>query len=41
MATGMVHNVDLLIAIRFLLGVVESAVMPAMLIFLSRWFTKT
>ncbi len=40
MATGMVHNVDLLIAIRFLLGVVESAVMPAMLIFLSRWFTK-
>jgi len=40
MATGMVHNVTLLIIIRFLLGVVESAVMPAMLIFLSRWFTK-
>ncbi len=40
MATGMVSNVSLLIVIRFMLGVVESAVMPAMLIFLSRWFTK-
>lgn len=40
-ATGMVSNVNLLIAIRFLLGVVESAVMPAMIIFLSRWFTKS
>ena len=40
MATGMVHNVTLLIVIRFMLGVVESAVMPSMLIFLSRWFTK-
>ncbi len=41
MATGMISNVNLLIVIRFMLGVVESAVMPAMLIFLSRWFTKT
>lgn len=41
MATGMISNVDLLIVIRFMLGVVESAVMPAMLIFLSRWFTKS
>lgn len=40
-ATGMISNVNLLIVIRFLLGVVESAVMPAMLIFLSRWFTKS
>jgi len=40
MATGMVSNVNALIVIRFLLGVVESAVMPSMLIFLSRWFTK-
>ncbi len=40
MATGMVSNVNALIGIRFLLGVVESAVMPSMLIFLSRWFTK-
>lgn len=39
-ATGMVSDVTLLIIIRFMLGVVESAVMPAMLIFLSRWFTK-
>lgn len=40
-ATGMVNNVSLLIVIRFMLGVVESAVMPAMLILLSRWFTKS
>ncbi len=39
--TGMVSNITLLAIIRFMLGVVESAVMPAMLIFLSRWFTKT
>jgi sugar phosphate permease len=38
--TGIVSNVKWLIAIRFMLGVVESAVMPAMLIFLSRWFSK-
>lgn len=41
MATGMISNISALIAIRFLLGVVESAVMPAMIIFLSRWFTKS
>src|SRR5215203_5872664 len=41
MATGMISNVNALIAIRFMLGVVESAVMPSMLILLSRWFTKT
>ncbi|UFH56570.1 MFS transporter [Spirosoma sp. KNUC1025] len=40
MATGIISNVTLLIIIRFMLGVVESAVMPAMLLFLSRWFTK-
>ena len=40
MATGMVSNINLLIVIRFMLGVVESAVMPSMLILLSRWFTK-
>ncbi|MEI2605582.1 MFS transporter [Erwinia aphidicola] len=39
-ATGMVYNVVLLAAIRFLLGVAESVVMPAMLIFLSHWFTR-
>jgi len=41
MATGMISNVNFLIIIRFMLGVVESAVMPAMIIFLSRWFTKS
>src|SRR5919112_1088238 len=40
MATGMNSNVNILIVIRFMLGVVESAVMPSMLVFLSRWFTK-
>jgi sugar phosphate permease len=40
MATGIVSNITLLVIIRFMLGVVESAVMPAMLILLSRWFTK-
>lgn len=40
-ATGMISNVNFLIVIRFMLGVVESAVMPAMLILLSRWFTKS
>lgn len=39
-ATGLISNVHFLIVIRFMLGVVESAVMPSMLIFLSRWFTK-
>jgi sugar phosphate permease len=39
-ATGMVSNVTMLIVIRFMLGVVESAVMPSMLILLSQWFTK-
>src|SRR6478752_6139106 len=40
-ATGLVSNINLLIIIRFMLGVVESAVMPAMIILLSRWFTRT
>ncbi|ACO78865.1 2-ketogluconate transporter [Azotobacter vinelandii CA] len=38
--TGVIPNVYLLIAIRFLLGVVEAAVMPAMLIYLCHWFTR-
>ncbi|MEO6187828.1 MAG: MFS transporter [Ginsengibacter sp.] len=41
MATGLVSNFNLLVVIRFMLGVVESAVMPSMLILLSRWFTKS
>jgi sugar phosphate permease len=39
-ATGMVSNITMLMVIRFCLGIVESAVMPAMLILLSKWFTK-
>src|SRR3546814_2009825 len=40
MATGMVSIVNSLIVIRFMLGVVESAVLQAMLILLTQWFTK-
>jgi sugar phosphate permease len=40
-ATGLIKNVNLLYVIRFLLGVVESAVWPAMIILLSRWFTRS
>src|SRR3954466_547543 len=39
-ATGLVSNITVLIIIRFMLGVVESAVMPSMIVLLSRWFTK-
>ena len=38
--TGVVSNIPMLAAIRFILGVVEAAVMPAMLIYISNWFTK-
>jgi MFS family permease len=38
--TGMLHDVYLLYIVRFLLGVSESLVLPAMLIFLSNWFTR-
>ena len=38
-ATGLIHNVPLLFADRFLLGVVESTVFPGLLILLSNWFT--
>ncbi|MCW3116051.1 MAG: transporter [Chitinophagaceae bacterium] len=40
MATGFISDVKALIAIRFMLGVTESAVMPSMLVLLSRWFTR-
>ncbi|WP_338512146.1 MFS transporter [Erwinia aphidicola] len=39
--TGLVSNIPMLAAIRFTLGVVEAAVMPAMLIYISNWFTKS
>lgn len=38
--TGVVSDAYWLIAIRFLLGVVEAVVMPAMLVYLCHWFTK-
>jgi sugar phosphate permease len=40
-ATGMVSNIPTLMALRFVLGVVEAAVMPSMLMYISRWFTRT
>ncbi|MCZ8514481.1 MFS transporter [Paenibacillus filicis] len=39
-ATGFINDVGALAVIRFMLGVVESVVFPAMLVFLSHWFTK-
>jgi sugar phosphate permease len=38
---GAITTYWLLLADRFLLGVVEAVVLPAMLVFLSHWFTKT
>jgi sugar phosphate permease len=38
--TGVINNVYLLYVDRFLLGVAESVVLPAMLIFLSHWFSS-
>jgi sugar phosphate permease len=40
-ATGLLTDISLLYIDRFLLGVMESVVLPGMLIFLSHWFTKT
>ncbi|SDY11797.1 Sugar phosphate permease [Modestobacter sp. DSM 44400] len=37
---GVLTNVPTLMVVRFLVGVVEAAVLPAMVIFLSHWFTK-
>jgi sugar phosphate permease len=38
--TGVISDIRLLYIDRFLLGVMESVVLPGMLIFLSHWFTK-
>jgi sugar phosphate permease len=38
--TGIIRDASWLLAIRFLLGVVEAAVLPAMLIYLTHWFTR-
>ena len=37
---GVLSSAEALIAVRFLLGLVEAAVLPAMVIFVSHWFTK-
>jgi sugar phosphate permease len=39
-AQGVLSSSGALIAVRFMLGVVEAAVLPALVIFLSHWFTK-
>lgn len=40
-ATGIVTNVHWLMLVRFLLGVIEGAVFPSMLVLLSRWFVRS
>jgi len=40
-ATGIVTNVRWLMLDRFLLGVIEGAVFPSMLVLLSRWFVRS
>ena len=37
---GVVTTFALLLVVRFLLGVVEAVVLPAMVVFLSHWFTR-
>lgn len=37
---GLLTSTTALIVVRFLLGAVEAAVLPAMVVLLSRWFTK-
>ena len=39
-ATGLVRNIPMLMVLRFVLGVVEAAAMPSMLMYISRWFTR-
>jgi len=40
-ATGVISDIRLLYADRFLLGVVESAVLPALLVLVARWFAAS
>ncbi|MQA12090.1 MAG: MFS transporter [Pseudonocardiaceae bacterium] len=39
-AQGVLSSVTALIVVRFLLGAVEAAVLPALVVLLARWFTK-
>ena len=38
--TGLVSNIPALMVVRFLLGAVEAAVFPSLLIFVNRWFSR-
>ncbi|MEU6578416.1 MFS transporter [Streptomyces sp. NPDC046805] len=38
-AQGLIPNVHVLMAVRFVLGVSEAAVLPAMVIYITHWFT--
>jgi len=40
-ATGLIADIRLLYIDRFLLGIVESAVLPAMLVLQARWYTRS
>src|SRR3954449_10321441 len=37
---GLLDSAGALIAVRFMLGIVEAAVLPGMVVFLSHWFTS-
>jgi MFS family permease len=37
---GLISDIRILYAVRFALGIVESAVLPALIILLARWFTR-
>jgi sugar phosphate permease len=39
-ATGIIKNIKILMVVRFMVGVAESAVLPSLLLLLSRWFTR-
>jgi sugar phosphate permease len=39
-ATGLISNIKILMVVRFMVGVAESAVLPSLLILLSKWFTR-
>jgi sugar phosphate permease len=39
--TGVVSSIPALMVVRFLLGLVEAAVFPALVIFISRWFARS
>jgi sugar phosphate permease len=39
-ATGIISNIKILLVVRFMVGVAESAVLPSLLLLLSRWFTR-